>query len=104
MLSLLSHASSDSWMYLTCPTCGMKFQTDEDINPHQFSVHEYGETCNMYPCEDCGYQGQDIVSLQNHISEAHSNISEAEQSNNLEDLGIVQLPVYSKRIKQSFPD
>ena len=103
MLSLLSHASSDSWMYVTCPTCGMKFQTDEDINPHQFSVHEYGETCNMYPCEDCGYQGQDIVSLQNHISEAHSNISEAEQSNNLEDLGIVQLPVYSKRIKQTFP-
>ena len=34
---------------------------------------------------------------------AHSNISEAEQSNNLEDLGIVQLPVYSKRIKQTFP-
>ena len=103
MLSLLSHASSDSWMYVTCPTCGMKFQTDEDMNHHQVWVHVYGETCNMYPCEDCGYQGQDIVSLQNHISEAHSNISEAEQSNNLEDLGIVQLPVYSKRIKQTFP-
>ena len=103
MLSLLSHASSDSWMYVACPTCEMKFQTDEHMKHHQVRVHEYGETCNMYPCEDCGYQGQDIISLQNHLSEAHSDISEAENSNNLEGLGIVQLPVYSKRIKQTFP-
>ena len=75
----------------------MKFQTDEDMNHHLDRLHGYGKTCNMYTCEDCGYQGKDIVSLQNHISEAHSSISEAETSdNNLEDLGITQLPVYSK--------
>ena len=58
---------------------------------------------HMYPCEECGFQGQDIVSLQNHISEEHSCISEDETSDNLEDLGIPQPPVYSKRIKQTFP-
>ena len=103
MLSLVSHSSSDSWMYVTCKTCDMKFKNDEDMNHHVVRVHEYGETCTMYPCEECGFQGQDIVSLQNHISEEHSCISEDETSDNLEDLGIPQLPVYSKRIKQTFP-
>ena len=45
----------------------------------------------MYPREDCGYQRQDIISLQNHVSEAHSSIFEAENSNNLEDL-VVENP------------
>ena len=45
----------------------------------------------MYPREDCGYQRQDIISLQNHVSEAHSSIFEAENSNNLEDL-VVETP------------
>ena len=60
-------------------------------------------TTHRNRCEDCGYQGQDIVSLENHVSEAHSCIFETENSNDLEDLGIIQLPVYSKRIKQTFP-
>ena len=70
---------------------------------HQVRVHEYGETCNMYPCEDCDYEGQDIISLQNHVSEAHSSIFKAVNSKNLEDLGIIQLQVYSKLKKQTFP-
>ena len=91
MLSLLSYASSDSWMNVKCTTCGMQFQTDEHMKYNQVRVHEYGETCNMYPREDCGYQGQDIISLQNHVSEAHSSIFEGENSNNLEDL-VVETP------------
>ena len=43
------------------------------------------------------------TTVKNHISEAHSSLSEAEKSDNLGDLGITQLPVYSKQIKQSFP-
>ena len=57
----------------------------------------------MYPCEDCGYQGQYIISLQNQIHEAHSITSEVEKSNNLDDHDMVRLPVYSNRIKQTFP-
>ena len=70
----------------------MKFRTDEDMNHHLVRLHDYRETCNVYKCEDCGYQGQDIVSLQNHISEAHISISEAKKSDNFGDLGIRQLP------------
>ena len=62
---------------------------------HKERVHEYGETCNIYPCEDCGFQGQDIRSLKQHISESHDETC-------LEQLGIKQLPYYSKRIKQNF--
>ena len=53
----------------------------------------------MYPCEDCGFQGQDVKSLKVHISESHTNRSD---ENNLEQLGIQQLPFYSRRIKQNF--
>ena len=90
-LSLLSHVSSDSWMHVTCPICDMVFENDGDMKHHQVGVHEYGETCNIYPCEDCGFLGQDVRSLKVHISE-----------NNLEQLGIQQLPFYSRRIKQNF--
>ena len=69
----------------------MQFQTDEHMKYHQVRVHEYGETCNMYPWEDCGYQEQDIINLQNHVTEAHSSIFEAVNSNNLEDL-VVETP------------
>lgn len=94
-LSLLSHVSSDSWMHVTCTICDMVFENDGDMKHHKERVHEYGETCNIYPCEDCGFQGQDIRSLKQHISESHDETC-------LEQLGIKQLPYYSKRIKQNF--
>ena len=34
-------------------------------------VHEYGESGNIYPCDQCGYQGPDIVALKNHTEQAH---------------------------------
>ena len=98
-LSLLSHVSSDSWMHVTCPICDMVFENDGDMKHHQVRVHEYREMCNMYPCEDCGFQGQDVRSLKVHISESHTNSSD---ENNLEQHGIQQLPFYSRRIKQNF--
>ena len=149
-LSLISNASSDSWMHVSCDSCARKFQNDtdkrrhdieehgfkecqfcgalyctakelerhlqsqheqletscdickmkfkneEDMEYHRSRVHEYGETCCMYPCEKCGYQGQDLESLEEHIKESHV-------LSDLEELGIVKLPVYSRRIKQTFP-
>ena len=52
MLSLVLYASSDTLMYISCKTCDMKFQTDEDMNHHLGRLHEYGETCDMYNCEE----------------------------------------------------
>ena len=34
----------------------------------QERVHEYGNIC---PCDQCGYQGPDIVALKNHTEEEH---------------------------------
>ena len=34
----------------------------------QGRVHEYGNIC---PCDQCGYQGPDIVKLKNHTEEEH---------------------------------
>ena len=75
MLSLVSHASSDSWMYVTCKTCDMKFQTDEDMN--HVSIWRLR------------ISGTGHCKFTEHINEAHISISEAETSDNdLEDLGI----------------
>ena len=46
-------------------------------------VHEYGETCELYPCEECGFQGTDLSSLQKHNNEMHKKLH------------------YNKRIKQN---
>ena len=51
-LSLLSHVSSASWMHVMCPIGDVVFEKYEDMNHHKKRVHEYGKTCNMYPCED----------------------------------------------------
>ena len=56
-----------------------------DMKHHQERLHEYEETCNMYACEDCWFQGQNVKSLKVHISESHKNSSD---ENSLEQLGI----------------
>ena len=76
-------------------------------------VHEFGEECALYPCEECGYRGQDIISLNDHIAMGHdepgfedetseSVYSITSTSLTLEEMGIQKLPEISKRIKQNF--
>ena len=33
-----------------------KFDNKMDMNYHKQRVHEFGETCSMYPCEECGFK------------------------------------------------
>ena len=40
---------------------------------HVQRFHEYGEECALYPCELCGYRGQDVDALRDHLSEYHEN-------------------------------
>ena len=96
-LSQISEASSSSWMFVHCKICNKKFHNEYDVSHHQVRVHEYGELCEMYPCEDCGYSAQDLVALDKHRSEHHGP-----SSTSMEELGITKLPEYSKRIKQNF--
>ena len=42
-----------------------------DMEYHKQRVHTYGETCSLYPCEECGFQGTEIVKLKDHIEEYH---------------------------------
>ena len=65
---------------------------------HEERVHDFGEICVIYPCEECGFQGQDLDSLENHIDSFHG------RGESLEELGIRRLPEYSKRIQQNFED
>ena len=45
------------------------------MNYHAERVHEYGETCVLYPCEECGFSGQDMKSLKDHTASVHNNTS-----------------------------
>ena len=40
---------------------------------HTLRVHEYGETCLIYPCEECGFIGDDVTSLDSHVKDHHSD-------------------------------
>ena len=37
-------------------------------------VHEYGESCQMYPCNSCGFKMVDLRKLNKHIEEEHREI------------------------------
>ena len=63
-------------------------------------VHEYGEQFALYPCEECGYRSTDLRELKNHIDEEYTDDS----FNSLQNLGINQLPVVSKRRRHDFED
>ena len=83
MPSLISNADDSSWKYVVCPECDGKFENELDMKYHLERVHEYGETCAMYPCEQCGFQGRDKVELKSHVEESHTK------------------KLYNKRIKQN---
>ena len=69
MPSLLSQADDSSWMYMTCNLCNGRFQNEKDLPFHMGSVHEYGESCKMYPCDSCGFRTGDLRKLNKHIEE-----------------------------------
>ena len=92
-LALISSASSESWMYVSCDICAMKLQNDADLRNHQIGVHSYLE------CQSCGKIFSTPTKHKKHLSESHAEFS---FSSDLEDLGVEKLPVYSRRIKQTF--
>ena len=71
MPSLISNADDSSWTYVTCTECDGKFDNEMDMKYHKQRVHEFGETCSMYPCEECGFQGTDKIQLKTHVEEHH---------------------------------
>ena len=64
----------------TCTICRKEFKNEWDLKHHTLRVHEYGETCLIYPCEECGFIGDDVTSLDSHVKDHHS-----EQQNSKDD-------------------
>ena len=89
------HEQIEPSINISCDICEMIFKTKADMKFHQSRVHDYGKTCSIFPCDKCCYKGQDLASLERHMNESHVLID-------LEELGIVKLPVYSRRMKQTF--
>ena len=71
MGSLISSADDSSWKYVACTDCEGKFENKMDMEYHKQRIHTYGKTCSLYPCEECGFQGTDVVKLKDHIEEYH---------------------------------
>ena len=82
-MSLVSESDDSSWKYIVCSECDGQFENEMDLLHHQERVHTYGETCSMYPCEECGFQGTDVKSLKKHVDNEHKK------------------NLYNKRIKQN---
>ena len=72
MPSMISEADDSSWQLIACNLCDGKFDNEKDVAYHKERVHEYGETCSMYSCEECGFQGTDRLSLKMHVQTEHS--------------------------------
>ena len=49
------------------------FVNEADVYLHMERVHQYGEECAIYPCEEYRYRGQDMIALNQHIKEYHTS-------------------------------
>ena len=71
MPSMRSEAEDSTWKYVTCNDFDSVFQNEQDLLFHKERVHEYGELCQLYPCEHCGFRSGNILDLNNHIETEH---------------------------------
>ena len=67
-LSLISHASSDSWMHVSCNSCEMKLQNGADKRLHEISDHCYQE------CQFCGVLYCSTRELEDHLKSHYEQI------------------------------
>ena len=86
MPSLISQADDSTWKYFTCNLCEGKFENEMDLSYHTERVHEYGEQCTLYPCDECGYQGRDIVELKKHKESEHTVPLYTRREQNLQNI------------------
>ena len=65
----LASDGSISDIYETCKQCDKIFENELDLANHEKRVHEYVETFELYPCEECCFRGTDLVEIKSHIVE-----------------------------------
>ena len=67
-LFLISHASSDSWLHVSCNSCETKLQNDADKRLHEINDHGYQE------CQFCGVLYCSARELEDHLKSHHEQI------------------------------
>ena len=99
-------------MYVNCTICDKKFENELHMNHHPVRVHEYGETCNLYPCKECGFSAGDSDTLNEHFGNGHNETfsasheaekllsEEFDETSLSEEFDVHEIPV-QKRIKQN---
>ena len=77
---MVSEASSSVWMYVSCTECELKFENDGDMRHHVIRVHAYGESCRLYPRDECGYSAGAVHSLKDHKLNEHAKTASFEDT------------------------
>ena len=56
-----------SWFELSkCKECDKIFYSEADVEMHVTRVHKFGEYWNPYHCEECGFNGSDVIEIEEH--------------------------------------
>ena len=63
---MMSEADDSSWKYVRCNECKKLFYDENDLLYHHERVHEYGEICEIYPCDQCGFSGTGVREIDDH--------------------------------------
>ena len=64
------------------------------ISPNVGVLKFYVEECALYPCEECGVRGQDILNLNIHVKECHNSTT---QSINQSDSTLEEFEIENSR-------
>ena len=82
------------------------FRIQQDFALQLLDIHIVCKSIYLYPCEECGYRGQDKLTLNNHIREYQNHNSLLQSTilsdTTLEEFGVKTLQKISKRIQQNF--
>ena len=49
-----------------CKECDKIFYSEADVEMHVTRVHKFGEYWNPYHCEECGFNGSDVIEIKEH--------------------------------------
>ena len=65
-ITLDSNIDCSRYELLKCKECNKLFYYEADIETHTTRVHEFGEYWNPYPCEECGFNGSNVIENKEH--------------------------------------
>ena len=77
-------------MYVTWDICSKTPQNEQDLLYHKERVHEYGEFCELYPCDECGIQCDEVHDLKTHKENSHrqTTINDDDSTKKSSDLSL----------------